>query len=69
MCIRDRRLGAGSSEGCADYYVVTLSPHSIGYKGMVLPDKLARFYTDLQRCAIPGPAGRSSGRTSGGTPW
>ena len=45
----EQRLGAGSCEGCADYYVVTLSPHSIGYKGMVLPDKLARFYTDLQR--------------------
>ena len=33
----------------ADFYVVTLSPHAIGYKGMVLPDKLPIFYPDLQR--------------------
>ncbi|MDR2871280.1 MAG: glutamate synthase large subunit [Xanthomonadaceae bacterium] len=32
-----------------DFYVVTLAPHSIGYKGMVLPDKLPLFYQDLQR--------------------
>jgi len=33
----------------ADYYVTTLSPNAISYKGMVLPDKLSRFYVDLQR--------------------
>lgn len=32
-----------------DFYVVTLSPHGIGYKGMVLPDKLPVFFSDLQR--------------------
>ncbi len=32
-----------------DFYVVTLSPHAIGYKGMVLPDKLPVFFPDLQR--------------------
>ena len=33
----------------ADFYVVTLTPHAIGYKGMVLPDKLSTFFPDLQR--------------------
>jgi len=33
----------------ADFYVVTLTPHAIGYKGMVLPDKLTTFFPDLQR--------------------
>ncbi|RZA29353.1 MAG: glutamate synthase large subunit, partial [Lysobacteraceae bacterium] len=37
------------ADGAADFYVVTLSPHAIGYKGMVLPDKLSTFYPDLQR--------------------
>ena len=32
-----------------DFYVVTLAPHAIGYKGMVLPDKLSTFFPDLQR--------------------
>ena len=52
----EQRLRPDSGEGCADYYVVTLSPHSIGYKGMVLPDKLARFYTDLQRADLASSA-------------
>jgi len=39
-----------------DFYVVTLSPHAIGYKGMVLPDKLARFYPDLQRAELASSA-------------
>ena len=39
QCLRD----------IADFYVVTLTPHAIGYKGMVLPDKLSTFYPDLQR--------------------
>ena len=41
--LRDRGLGAN------DAYVVSLSAHSIGYKGMVVPAQLARFYPDLQR--------------------
>ena len=39
-----------------DFYVVTLSPHAIGYKGMVLPDKLATFYLDLQRAELASSA-------------
>ena len=39
-----------------DFYVVTPSPHAIGYKGMVLPDKLARFYPDLQRAELASSA-------------
>ncbi|WP_313222873.1 glutamate synthase large subunit [Pseudoxanthomonas mexicana] len=39
-----------------DFYVVTLSPHAIGYKGMVLPDKLATFYPDLQRAELASSA-------------
>ncbi len=36
-------------KNAADFYVVTLTPHAIGYKGMVLPDKLSTFFPDLQR--------------------
>ncbi|MEO6104629.1 MAG: glutamate synthase large subunit, partial [Pseudoxanthomonas sp.] len=46
----EQRLGEsllGKSAG--DFYVVTLTPHAIGYKGMVLPDKLSTFFPDLQR--------------------
>jgi glutamate synthase (NADPH/NADH) large chain len=32
-----------------DSYVVSLSPDSIGYKGMVLPDRLPQLYPDLKR--------------------
>ena len=39
-----------------DFYVVTLTPHAIGYKGMVLPDKLATFYPDLQRAELASSA-------------
>ncbi|MFT4255445.1 MAG: glutamate synthase large subunit [Pseudoxanthomonas sp.] len=40
----------------ADFYVVTLSAHAIGYKGMVLPDKLGVFYADLQRADLASSA-------------
>lgn len=40
----------------ADFHVVTLCAHAIGYKGMVLPDKLAHFYTDLQRSDLASSA-------------
>ena len=36
-------------KNAAEFYVVTLTPHAIGYKGMVLPDKLSTFFPDLQR--------------------
>ena len=44
-----RRRSERQLRDIADYYVVSLSAHAIGYKGMVLPDKLAQFYPDLQR--------------------
>ncbi|WP_379654198.1 glutamate synthase large subunit [Pseudoxanthomonas sp. UC19_8] len=44
-----RRAEQTLRETTPDFYVVTLSPHVIGYKGMVLPDKLPVFYPDLQR--------------------
>ncbi len=39
-----------------DFYVVTLAPHAIGYKGMVLPDKLSTFFPDLQRSDLAASA-------------
>ncbi|HVJ39445.1 MAG TPA: glutamate synthase large subunit [Stenotrophomonas sp.] len=39
-----------------DFYVVTLSPNAISYKGMVLPDKLSTFYPDLQRSDLASSA-------------
>ena len=30
-----------------DFHVVTLAEHSIGYKGMVMPERLREFYPDL----------------------
>ena len=44
-----RRRSEQQLRAHADYYVTTLSPDAISYKGMVLPDKLARFFPDLQR--------------------
>ena len=40
----------------ADFYVTTLTPDAISYKGMVLPDKLSRFYPDLQRRELASSA-------------
>ena len=51
-----RRAEQSLRETTPDFYVVTLAPHSIGYKGMVLPDKLARFYPDLQRSDLASSA-------------
>nr|WP_295378408.1 glutamate synthase large subunit [Pseudoxanthomonas sp.] len=42
--------------GIPDFYVVTLAQHAIGYKGMVLPDKLPIFYPDLQRSDLASSA-------------
>ncbi|MCI4568058.1 glutamate synthase large subunit [Lysobacter sp. CFH 32150] len=39
-----------------DFYVVSLAAHAIGYKGMVLPDRLAQFYPDLQRPELTSSA-------------
>lgn len=51
-----RRAEQKLREVFADFYVVTLSAHAIGYKGMVLPDKLSAFYTDLQRSDLSSSA-------------
>ncbi|SDR15168.1 glutamate synthase large subunit [Pseudoxanthomonas sp. CF125] len=50
--LREPLLG----DSAADFYVVTLSPHAIGYKGMVLPDKLSTFFPDLQRSDLAASA-------------
>ncbi|MBW8810832.1 MAG: glutamate synthase large subunit, partial [Lysobacter sp.] len=39
-----------------DFYVVSLSSASIGYKGMVLPDRLMQLYPDLQRAELAASA-------------
>ena len=44
-----RRRAEQRLRDVSDFYVVTLSAHAIGYKGMVLPDRLAQLYPDLQR--------------------
>ena len=51
-----RRAEQQLRTAASDFYVVTLSPHAIGYKGMVLPDKLAAFYPDLQRAELASSA-------------
>ncbi|WP_454827977.1 glutamate synthase large subunit [Pseudoxanthomonas wuyuanensis] len=51
-----RRAEQQLRETTGDFYVVTLSPYSIGYKGMVLPDKLPLFFADLQRSDLASSA-------------
>lgn len=51
-----RRSEQALRDVTGDYYVVTLSPHAIGYKGMVLPDKLSTFFPDLQRSDLTSSA-------------
>ena len=43
------RQGGGNADTA---YVVSLSAHTIGYKGMVVPTRLAAFYPDLQRADL-----------------
>jgi glutamate synthase (NADPH/NADH) large chain len=52
----EQRLQDASAPSNQDFYVVTLSAHAIGYKGMVLPDRLAQFYPDLQRVELASSA-------------
>ena len=47
-----RRRAEQQLRDLADFYVVSLSAASIGYKGMVLPERLAQFYPDLQRADL-----------------
>ena len=51
-----RRRAEQALAGQADFYVTSLAPNSISYKGMVLPDKLATFYPDLQRSDLAASA-------------
>ena len=46
---RARRLATNALADDAFFYVVTLSASTIGYKAMVLPGALRRFYPDLAR--------------------
>ncbi|HJR74304.1 MAG TPA: glutamate synthase large subunit [Luteimonas sp.] len=39
-----------------DFYIVTLSADSIGYKGMVLPSRLPQLYPDLRRADLASSA-------------
>ena len=39
-----------------EFFIVTLSPHSFGYKGMVSPGRLGDFFTDLQHPALAASA-------------
>ncbi|SBV89506.1 glutamate synthase large subunit [Xanthomonas graminis] len=51
-----RRRAEQRLRDIADFYVTTLSPSGISYKGMVLPDKLSTFYPDLQRSDLASSA-------------
>ena len=51
-----RRRAAQRLRDVGDFYVVSLSAHAIGYKGMVLPDRLAHLYPDLQRAELVSSA-------------
>lgn len=44
-----RRRAEQRLRAIEDFYVVSLSSASIGYKGMVLPDRLTQLYPDLRR--------------------
>ena len=46
---RARRLATNALADDENFYVVTLSASTIGYKAMVLPGALRRFYPDLAR--------------------
>ncbi len=47
-----RRRASQRLRDIMDFYVVSLSPDSIGYKGMVLPERLPQLYPDLQRAEL-----------------
>ena len=44
-----RRRAEQALQDVPDLHVIGLSASSIGYKGMVLPESLPKFYLDLQR--------------------
>ncbi|MDQ3040526.1 MAG: glutamate synthase large subunit, partial [Pseudomonadota bacterium] len=47
-----RRASQMLRDAIAEFYVVSLSPDSIGYKGMVLPERLPQLFPDLQRTEL-----------------
>ncbi|KWS05773.1 Glutamate synthase [NADPH] large chain [Lysobacter capsici AZ78] len=51
-----RRRAEQRLHAIKDFYVVSLSSASIGYKGMVLPDRLMQLYPDLQRAELAASA-------------
>ncbi|GAB3387374.1 glutamate synthase large subunit [Lysobacter fragariae] len=51
-----RRRAEQQLASSQDFYVVTLSAHAIGYKGMVLPERLAQLYPDLRRSELASSA-------------
>ncbi|KER88129.1 glutamate synthase [Xanthomonas arboricola pv. celebensis] len=51
-----RRRAEQALREVENFYVTTLSPNGISYKGMVLPDKLSTFYPDLQRSDLSSSA-------------
>ncbi len=50
---RRTELALGASD---DFFVVTLSPYSFGYKGMVVPGRLGDFYRDLKHPSLAASA-------------
>ncbi|QSX79126.1 glutamate synthase large subunit [Agrilutibacter solisilvae] len=52
----EQRLRARPGAACEEVHVVSLCAHAIGYKGMVLPERLAQFYPDLQRPELASSA-------------
>ncbi|WP_119716885.1 glutamate synthase large subunit [Cognatilysobacter tabacisoli] len=44
-----RRRAEQALRNLADFYVVSLSATTLGYKGMVLPDRLVQLFPDLRR--------------------
>ncbi|MFO0662787.1 MAG: glutamate synthase large subunit [Polyangiaceae bacterium] len=46
--IRKRAGKRADSEGAGDLYIPSCSSHTIVYKGLPLPEKLASFYVDLE---------------------
>ncbi|MFC3551954.1 glutamate synthase large subunit [Lysobacter cavernae] len=51
-----RRRAEQQLHDSPDFYVVSLSAASIGYKGMVLPERLPQLYPDLQRAELAASA-------------
>lgn len=51
-----RRRAEQSLASIHDFYITTLSPYCLAYKGMVVPADLARFYLDLQHPSLMSSA-------------